>query len=228
MKTHALFGILTLLGTSALMADQTDVSTAAQALAGQSSYTWKSTVVVPPDSQFQPAPTDGKIANGVISVSTSFGGNDMKYFIKGTNAAVYSEDNGWQSLNEMTNQQGPGRFMGRMLRNFQTPAMQATNLLANAKPLTKDGDAYSADLTDDGAKALLTFRRGGQSTVSNAKGSVKFWVANGMLTKFESKVTGTVSYNGNDVDVNRDTTVVISDVGSTKIDVPDDAQKKLQ
>jgi hypothetical protein len=228
MKTKAFFGMITLLAASLMAQDssQTDVSNAAQALANQPSYTWTTTVAVPPDAQFQPAPINGKTANGVSSVSTSFRDNALKYVIKGDKAAVYTEDNGWQSLDEMTNR--GGRFMVGMIRNFMTPAAQATNLLANAKPLTKAEGAYSADLTDDGAKGLLTFRRGGQATVSDAKGTVKFWVTSGVLSKYEFKVTGTVTYNGNDIDVDRDTTVVISGVGSTTVDVPDDAQKKLQ
>jgi hypothetical protein len=237
MKTQALLGLFALLASPVLAADSPDITAAAQALNNQPNYSWKQTVVVPPDAQFQPGPTDGKLEKGGYAlVSTSLGGNDLKYVVNGTNGAAYTDDNGWQSLSDMDSQQGPGRFMGYMIRNFRTPAQQATNLLAQAKPLTKDGDVYSADLTDDGAKTLLTFRRrggggnggGGGPTVSNAKGSVKFWITNGMLTKYEFKVTGTVSFNGNDNDVDRDTTVEITDVGTTKVEVPDDARKKMQ
>ncbi len=229
MKKQALFGIVTLLSAPLMAQDtsQTDVSTAAQALANQPNYSWKQTVVVPPDSQFQPAPTDGQTEkDGYTFVSTSFGDNDVKWVIKGDKFAVYTADNGWQAPSEMDDQ-GPGRFMGAMIRNFRTPAQQATNLLAGVKSLTKSGNVYSGDLTDDGAKSLLTFRRGGQATVSNAKGSAKFWISNGVLSKYEFKVTGTVSFNGNDRDVDRDTTVEISNVGTTKVAVPDDAKKKL-
>jgi len=64
-------------------------------------------------------------------------------------------------------------------------------------------------------------------TFSNAKGSVKFWVKDGALTKFQYKVTGSVSFNGNDRDVDRTTTIEIKDVGTTKVNVPDQAKKKL-
>jgi hypothetical protein len=40
-------------------------------------------------------------------------------------------------------------------------------------------------------------------------------------------VQGTVSFNGNDRDVDRTTTVQIKDVGTTKLQVSDDAKKKL-
>jgi hypothetical protein len=230
MKTYIVSGFVTLFATSLLAADtnQTDVSNAAQALAAKPNYSWKTTVTVPPDSQFQPAPTEGKTEKGGFTfVSTSMRDNEVKFALKGDKSVVHTEDNGWQLPSEMDDQ-GPGRFLGAMVRNFQTPAMQATNLLASAKELKKDNDIYSSDLTEAGAKSLLTFRRGGDATVSNAKGSEKFWVTDGVLTKFEFKVTGTVSFNGNDREVDRDTTVEIKDVGTTKVEVPDDAKKKLQ
>jgi len=114
-----------------------------------------------------------------------------------------------------------------MVRNFRAPAAQATNLVASVKELKKDGDVYAGDLTEDGAKELLTFRRGGGATVSNPKGSVKFWVKDGQLSKYEYAVQGKVDFNGNEVDVDRDTTVVIKDVGATKVVVPDGAKKVL-
>jgi hypothetical protein len=138
---------------------------------------------------------------------------------------VHTEDGGWQSLSELDDQ-GPGRFLGGMIRNFKAPAAQASELAAQSKELKKDGDVYSADLTDEGAKALLQFR-GGNATVSDAKGSVKFWVKDGILTKYEFKVAGKVSFNGNDRDVDRTTAVEIKDVGATKVEVPDEAKKKL-
>jgi hypothetical protein len=85
-------------------------------------------------------------------------------------------------------------------------------------------------LTEAGAKTLLTFRprNGGEGpTVTNATGSVKFWLKDGALAKYEFKVKGTVSFNGNDFENDRTTTVEIKDVGSTKIEVPDEAKKKL-
>ena len=102
-------------------------------------------------------------------------------------------------------------------------------MAAAAKELKKDGDVYASDLTEDGAKAMMTFggRRGGGPTITNPSGSVKFWLKDGVLTKYEFKVKGTMSFNGNDIDVDRDTTVEIKDVGSTKVTVPDEAKKKL-
>jgi hypothetical protein len=81
-----------------------------------------------------------------------------------------------------------------------------------------------------GAKELLTFcgRRGGNAPEpKNAKGSVKFWVKDGLLAKYELKLQGTMNFNGEDRDIDRTTTVEFKDVGTTKVDVPEAAKKKL-
>ena len=86
-------------------------------------------------------------------------------------------------------------------------------------------------MTEEGVKQLVARgpRRPGAEPpeVSDAKGSVKFWVKEGVLSKYEYKVQGKMSFNGNDVEINRTTTVSIKDAGSTKVEVPDEAKKKL-
>jgi hypothetical protein len=236
MKTKLLFSAVAMLAGS-LLADPTPgdvITNAVNALAGQPNYSWKSTVVVPDDSPFKPGPTTGKLEkDGYTDVSTSMRDNTIEFISKGDAAAVNSPDNGWQSLADVSSDQGPGRFMAGMVRNFKAPTAQALTLASGAVALTLDGGVISGDLTEAGAKAMLAFggRRGGGGggapNITNAKGSVKFWVTDSALTKYEFKVSGTVSFNGNDRDIDRDTTVEISNVGSTKVTVPDDALKIL-
>jgi hypothetical protein len=205
-----------------------DVTAAAQKLGSESSYSWHTTVVVPPDSRFKPGPTDGKTAGGVTYVKMNIRGNDSELYLKGTNAVMTNPDGGWQTLADAAaDDQGPGRFMVGMVRNFKTPAAQAAGLAADCQDLALTNGVYASALTADGTKKMLTMRRGGTATISNPAGTAQFWVANGELTKFEAHVTGTVSNNGNDMTVDRDTTVEITDVGTTKLDVPDDVAKLL-
>jgi hypothetical protein len=230
MKTKALLSVAAAL-TGSVLAVQAgpadDVTAAAQKLGTESSYSWHTTVVVPEDSQFKPGPTEGKTASGTTYVKLSFGDNETEIYMKGTNAVLTNPDGGWQTLADLANDdQGPGRFMVGMVRNFRTPVSQAADLVAGAKNLVQANGAYTSDLTPDAAKKMLSFRRGGAGA-SNASGSVQFWVANGELTKYEFHVKGTVSFNGNDRDIDRDTTVEIKNVGSTKIDMPDDAKKLM-
>ncbi len=235
MKTSVLFGMMTTLAMSLLAADSTpkdEVTGAAKKLAEEANYSWTATVTVPEGSRWRPGPTEGKIEkDGITHLTMTFGENKSQAVIKGEKAAVTSPDGGWQSLSELENSEGPGRFWVWMLRSFKAPAAQAAEMVADGKDLKKDGDAYSSELTEDGAKALLTFRpRGGGGegpTASDAKGSIKFWLKDGVLSKYEFKVTGKVNFNGNDRDVDRTTTVEIKDVGTTKVEVPEEAKKKL-
>ena len=81
----------------------------------------------------------------------------------------------------------------------------------------------SSELTEAGAKSQFRF-----GNVSNPKGSVKFWVKDGQLTKYQYKLTGKAEFNGNEFDVDRDTTIEISEVGKTTVEVPAEAKKKLE
>jgi hypothetical protein len=209
-----------------------DVTAAAKKLGEKPSYSWKTTVTVPEGAQFRPGPTEGKTEKaGATHLTMSFGDNTTQVVMQGEKTAVTTPDGGWQSLAELDNAEGPARFWGMMIRNVKAPAAQAADLVADTKDLKKDGDLCGGELTEDGAKKLLTFRRRADSgdgpTVSDAKGSVKFWIKDGVLAKYEFKVSGKVTFNNNERDVDRTTTVEIKDVGTTKVVVPDEAKKKL-
>jgi len=225
MKRNILFSAMTLAAGSLIAAGSSpkdDITAAAKKLGEKPNYSWKTTVAVPADAQFRPGPTEGKTEkDGYTHVAMTFGDNTTQAVLKGDKAAVTDRDGEWQSATDLESAEGRGRFLGRMARNIKTPAVQAADLAAGAKDLKKDGDIYSGDLTEDVAKAFLRFGRGGDGpTVSNAKGSVKFWLKDGALAKYEYKLKGTVSFDGNDRDVERTTTVEIKDVGSTKVNVP--------
>jgi hypothetical protein len=234
MKKELLFSATALMAASLLAADKSpkdEITAAAKSLSEKANYSWKTTVVVPEGSRFRPGPTEGKTEkDGFTHLTMSFGDNTTQAVLKGDKAASTSPDGGWQSLADLENSEGPGRFLAAMLRSLKTPAVQAAELASGAKELKKEGDAYSGELTEESAKALLSFRprSGGEgANVSNAKGSVKFWLKDGALSKYEFKVTGKISFNGNDRDVDRATTVEIKDVGATKLSVPEEAKKKL-
>jgi len=207
-----------------------DVLAAAKKLGGKDNYSWKTTVAVPESAPFKPGPTEGKTEkDGFTSLTLSFAENDVQAVLKGDKGAAKTSDSGWQTLAEMANEEGPMRFTAMRLQTFKAPAAQVEQLVGFTKEVKKDGDVYSADLTDEGAKTLLSFRRGGGDapSVSNASGSVKFWVKDGVLSKYEFSLKAKMSFNGNEFDADRTSTVVIKDVGTTKVTVPDEAKKKL-
>ena len=235
MKKKLAIMALTAFAGSLLAADsgpKDEVIAAAKKLSEKDSYSWKTTVVVPESAQFKHGPTEGKTQkDGLTSVKMSFGDNTTELIKKGDKIAFTNRDGEWQVPADVENEQGPARFMAGMARNFKAPTAQATDIAGATKELKKDGDVYAGDLTEQGAKELMRFRRGGGGgngpEIKDAKGSARFWIKDGVLSKYEFKVTGSMSFNGNDIDVDRATTVEIKDIGSTKVEVPEGAKKKL-
>jgi hypothetical protein len=234
MKRYILSGTLALLAGSLLAANaapKDDVTAAAKKLADKDNYSWKQKTENAGGGGFGGGTSEGKIEkDGYLWLSMTMRDNTIEAVKKGDKGAIKTAD-GWQSLSEATSgDRGPAMFLARRLENYKAPAAQAEELAGKVTDLKQDGDVYSGDLTEEGAKSQLTFggRGGGNGPeISGAKGSVKFWVKDGLLTKYEIKVQGKVSFNGNDRDVDRTTTIEIKDIGSTKIEVPDDAKKKL-
>jgi len=233
MKTYLLICSTVLLtGTLPAADSKEDIAAAARKLGEQANYSWTTTVVVPEGSRVRPGPTEGKIEkDGYTHLKVSVGDNLTQAVLKGDKAAVSNSDGGWQSLAELDSGEGAARFKAMAVRNFKAPAAQAAELATGSKELVKEGEAWAGELTEETAGTLLSFgRRPGASdgpTVSNAKGSVKFWLKDGALVKYEIKVSGKMSFNGNDRDVDRTMTTEIKDVGATKLEVPEEAKKKL-
>jgi hypothetical protein len=203
-----------------------DVAAAAKKLVDAKNYTWKTTT----EGGFGAGTTDGKTADGLTTLSIVRGDNTIEVVIKGEKAAIKTGD-GWKSAAELAQQdQGPQRFIARIAQNFKAPAEQAQEVAGKATKLEKSDDALAGDLSEDGAKSLMTFGRPGAAnapTISNAKGTAKFWVKDGALAKAQYHVTGSVSFNGQDRDIDRTTTIEFKDVGSTKVEAPAEAKEKL-
>jgi len=230
MKTRIIISLLSSIAFSLLAADpKEEVTAAAKKLGQKDNYSWKTTL----DFGNFNTTTEGKAnQEGLACLSMTAGDNTREAFLKGGKAVVKTPDEGWQSLSELENGNGRGRqMMVRRLKNFKTPAEEAANLVSKTKELKKDDDVYSGELTEEGAKELLAFgrRRGADAPApKNAKGSVKFWIKDGMLSKYELKQSGTVTIGDNERDIDGTTTTEIKEVGSTKIEVPDAAKKKLE
>jgi hypothetical protein len=235
---------MALLAGSLLAADSSpkdDIIAAAKKLADGGNYSWKTTMDLGPNSPFTPGPTEGKMdKDGLTWLSSSFQDNTMEGLMKGTNHVVVKTEEGWKTAAELAGDGGGGggfnmnMLTARRLQNLKAPAVDIQELVGKVKELKKDGDVYSGDLTEAGAQSLLTSlfggRRGGQAQppAKDAKGTVKFWVKDGVVTKYQSKATGkTTNFQGEEQDSDRTTTVEIKDVGTTKISAPDEAKKKL-
>jgi len=230
-----------------------DVTAGVQKLADAANYSWTTTRTTARGTNTQTGKTE---KDGYTSLSLTFGDNTTEILMKGGKVAIKG-DSGWQTPDEIAaadqaNGGGGGGFnpatmMARMAQTFKSPADTLKGDVDTYQNIQKTDDGYTADMTDDQIKQAMTFggRRGGggggggaaagangggappEMTVTNGKGTVKIWITDGAVSKYEVHVTGTVSFNGNDRDVDNTTTTEISAVGSTTVDVPDDAKAKL-
>lgn len=244
MLKRSVLGIVSIVALSAVAAladSKDDIKAALQKVADSPNYSWKTTI----EGGMMRGATQGKTEkDGVTWLSMQFRDNSFDVVIKGDKVAIKTDD-GWKSSAEvMANNDDTGgppppeRFAAMIAQNFKTPVAQAMENVDDLQNIQKTDTGYTADLSDEAAKKALMFRprrpttnpddNAPQIDVSNAKASMQITVKDGSVTQIQLHTTGTVSFNGNDRDVDRTATTDISDVGSTTIDVPDDAKAKLQ
>jgi hypothetical protein len=238
MLKRLMFGAVVCMAGVALAADAgEDVSNATKKLNDSSNYSWKQTTENAGGGGFGAGTQQGKTEkDGYTVINMTIQDNDIVVVVKGSKGALKTED-GWKTGEELAaDDQGPGRFMARMVQAYKLPGVQAADTAAKLKDIKQQEDAYVADVSGKDANDLVMpfrfGRRGGGDNaqgpeISNAKATVKFWVKDGVLTKYQVHAMGTISFNGNDRDIDRTTTVEFSDIGSTKVEVPEDAKKKL-
>jgi len=252
MLRHLLLGAAAFLASTAAIATaapKDDIAAAAKTLADGQNYSWKTTSANGNPNAgggggggggFGGGATTGKASKDYITYSQSMRQDSYDIVIKGDKAAVKTPD-GWQLASDLAKPDpngggggfNPAMFIAMRALSFKAPAAQAQDLLAKIGDVTPADDAFSADVPADTVKELAAFRPRNADPnmpapeVSNPKGTVKFWIKDGALTKMELHLQYTISFNGNDRDVDRITTTEISDVGSTTVDVPDDAKAKL-
>jgi len=242
LKNALVATVLVMFGSAALAcaAEKDDVQAAVKKLS-DSGYSWKQTTEGGAGAAAGRGggAVEGKFqADGLTWVSRTGGNNTTVFIIKGDKGAIKAGDADWVSLDDAQNDQAAQRA-ARGAKSFKLPTVQAATTIDGVKEFAKADDAYSADLSEEAVKQLMTFGggrgRGGANAnanatppqITNAKGTVKVWLKDGALTKIVYNVQGTISINGQDRDINRTTTTEFSDVGTTKIDVPAEAKTKI-
>jgi hypothetical protein len=245
MKRALVVGILVVSAAARAAAfdDKDDLKAAAKKLGDAPNYSWTTTVKNNAENaggRMAPGPIEGKAEkDGVVWFSTKMGENAMEGAMKGEKFAFKVKDV-WMSISDLPGggggQQGrpdPSMLMGRFLKNMKPGAQGVVDAIDKLQNVKSEGDGvYSGEFTPDGAKEQLSPNRGQGGnfapTVSDAKGSVKFWVKDGMVVKVESTLQGKMSVGQREMEINRTATTEFKDVGSTKLELPDEAKKKLE
>ncbi len=235
MKRIIGLGIMGLMAT-ALCAAAADlkgqVTKAAQQVGDKANYSWATSAK---ESDGRPSPLgviEGQAEKGgVTGLNFSVSGIPVQVFMKG-DKGIAKVFEGWQTFDEVAATGGSAEAVIRYLRAYKTPVAECTGLVGSAKELKEADGAVSGELQETAVKELLMVgarRREGQEPpkTADAKGSVKFWIKDGALTKFEVTIQGKVTSGERENVVNRTTTIEIKNVGTTKMDVPADAKAKL-
>ena len=205
---------------------KTEVSEAIKKLGEQSGYSWTHTPKTEgSQSARRQGPIEGKTEKGGFTyLKGSLG--DISYEVASKGEKMVINYNGdWLSTAEI----GENQRAIQRLKALKKPVEEASQA-SKAAELKKESDGvYSGDLSADAAKALFALLGRRAAEAPEAKGSVKFWVKEGLLTKYEISVRGkiTVGEDKREVDISQTTTVEIKDAGSTKVSLPEEAKKKL-
>ena len=245
MKATLLLSLASILALPAWAADLADeVKSAAKKLADKPNYSWSVKAESAQQGQGRGfgAPPSGKTEkDGYTLLTYTMGERTIEAVRKGEKVAVKNGEE-WKSAEELAADSGDGGFnrqrvMARMVQQVKLPATDAQELAGRVKDLKKDGDAYSGAMTADAIKQMFAFggrRPGGDAggaggpDTSGLKGTARFWIKDGVLSKYETRVEGKMTGRDNqDREINRATITEIQEVGSTKIEVPAEAKKKL-
>ncbi|NIP97741.1 MAG: hypothetical protein GWO24_31625 [Akkermansiaceae bacterium] len=203
-----------------------ELANAARKLASAKNYTWTSSMAW---GDREPRTTTArKGSGGHTHLTIPMRDNSVEVLVRHGKAAVKTED-AWQ----LADPEAEGdenrrlRWMGRMASRYEAPTDRITEIINGIAEIKMEEGTYSARLTEDAAKSLMTFRRGrdgGEApAIEGAAGSAKFLIKDGVLAKYELQLSGKMTWNDQERDMNRTTTVEFSKVGSTSFDIPEEA-----
>ena len=229
-----LIGVMTATLTAAESGAKEKIIAAAKKLGDSANYSWTTT---PKDetgsSGRNIGPIEGKtVKDGFTYMVLMPGGISIEVFLKGDKGAAKTLE-GWQSFSEIEQAGGGAAQIAKRIRQFKTPAVEAVDLVGAVKELKEADGAFAGELSEEKIKELIllaTRRREGQTPpdMKGIKGSAKFWLKEGALTKYEFNVQGKVTAGERELDINQTIAVEVKDVGSTKIEMPDEAKAALK
>jgi len=104
-------------------------------------------------------------------------------------------------------------------------------IVSSGTDLRADGDVLTGSLTELGAQLLLV--RDGQPEITPEQGAGTFtiWMRAGMVQRYQVRLKGVlaikIGLGTKRVTVNQTTLTVIRDVGTTRVEVPAEARRKL-
>ena len=217
--------------TAAVSSPQDKLKSATKQLGDKPNYSW-TTTLKEGEGPGRIGPIDGKAdKSGLTYLSFMVGGFPVEVYMNGQKGTAKALE-GWQSFDEIAQTGGTAAAIVRFMRSYKAPGVESAALSAEVKDIKEAEGMMSGELKEDATKEYLEFgtrRREGQEPpkFENPKGSLKVWIKDGALTKYEIKVQGKVTAGDQTNDVNRTTTIELKDIGATKLELPAEAKQKM-
>lgn len=210
-----------------------EISAAVANLRGGKSYSWTMTVETP-GAPFTIPATKGSAGEAGFAIHESKIGDTTWRVVTKGDCAVFSSGTKWKQLAEMPRSKGKPSADLLELAEAKRPADELAALIANLNELKREADgACSGKLDAADAKtimSLLVKRRAPipNLEVSNASGTLRVEVTEGVVRKYILRTTGAISLGFGTKEITRIATVNISEVGAPPLVVPAEAKAKLE
>ena len=235
MKNALIIGLIGLLAPTLIAAEsdpQAKVASATRQLGDKPNYGWTTTIRDGGVNPVQHPPIVGKTdKGGLVYLRFMNGTTPSEVYMNGQKGTV-SGPTGWRTFDEIAKPGGFAAGLVRMLRSWKAPVPEATDLLGKVKDVKEVEGVLSGELKADAAKEFLefvapTFQGQEPPRIADPDGTVRFWIQDGMLKKYEFSVHGRIIRGEQESQASRTTQVEIKNIGTTKLDVPEEAKQKL-
>ena len=235
MKKALIIGFIGLLAPTLFAAQskpQDKIASAAKQLGDKPNYSW-TTTIKEGDGSSPPFPGISGKANkgGLTCLTTMMGTTPSDVYVNGQKGTAKGPG-GWRTFDEIAKPGGFAAGLVRYMLSYKAPSVECRALSGKLLNVNEEKGMLSGELNGDAAKEYLEFfipPFAGQAPpkIADPHGSVKFWIEKGMLTKYEIDVQCKVIRGDQESEYHRNTTVEIKDVGTTKLEVPEEAKQKL-
>ena len=249
------FGLVLAIGVLAAGATpRDDVAAAIQKLADSGDYAWRTVPfaedAAPPDADFETIPArfeqtaqdqiEGKVQkDGLVALRAQIGDAVVGFYMHHAHMAIQTTQGQWTSETQLLSQ-GYLSIPDQLLTQAEfllPPAVEARQYFERIQNIHREGDAYVGEIPQDAAIAMLEERKrkqndGKEWRLAEAKATVKFWISDGVLSKYQVHWTidpyicvfGLNEW-ANESDITE--TTAISDNGKTTIHLPPEAEAEL-
>lgn len=216
-----------------------DLKSAVRKLSEAASYTWsvESSAAGDTAEKYAAGPLDGKTEKGGFTWIRTRETPPIEIGLKAQKMVVRL-DEGWALEQDLASgarlRPHANLTLVRSLKTHPRPAAQAALLLKHSKDLKEGVPGYfTATLEEAGVKELLrqSIRMGRNPEVTPKDGTVAFTTRDGVVVRYEYSLHGDVSYPAPAASTwtaELRSTVDIKEIGTTSVELPEEARKKLE